>query len=212
MVRHPHTMNGRPRRHPHHHVSPYSAIPDASNWSISPPLKPMRLREDEGLQPVGMTLGATFGPKGVARRNRPHWGWDLQAAPNTTVYAVATGTIVAVAAVEHQDFGNYIKLAFRDPAGRLRYAFYAHLNAMYVRVGDVVMSGMPIGLSGGTGMHEAKVHPHLHFELHTEFGQTNPLKAGVLLATPTGRGRLDPGELLGYEVYSSTPRVSEPGD
>jgi murein DD-endopeptidase MepM/ murein hydrolase activator NlpD len=150
-------------------------------------------------------MSATYGHVRVNNRGGNHRGWDLQAEPNTRVLAVAFGLIVATGS-NHPDFGSYVKLAFSNQAGEQRYAFYAHLNVVYVKLNDMVMPGDGIGLSGGTGMKEAKDYPHLHFELHTEQGNWKN-QNGIIAPGPTGR--LDPGEWLGYGVYRSSDQVSE---
>ena len=47
---------------------------------------------------------------------------------------------------------------------------YAHLSKVNVKVGDVVMKGQKIGLSGNRGNSSG---PHLHIELRKNSGNSN---------------------------------------
>ena len=124
---------------------------------------------------------------------RAHQGWDLAAPVGTPLYAVAHGTIRQIS--EGGDYGIQITLEFRH-SGRRLFAFYAHLSAVECAEGDVVYEGQRIGLTGRTGnaRNLGVQDEHLHFEIR------NQARAGRGL-----RNRIDPGEVLGYEVYSSRP-------
>lgn len=97
---------------------------------------------------------------------RPHQGWDLYAAPGTTVYAIADGTIRWA---DHKGLlGKLIVLEFVHGDVTL-YAAYAHLQSMLVKQGATVSRGDAIGLAGLTGNASSMTgaDQHLHFEIRT---------------------------------------------
>lgn len=97
---------------------------------------------------------------------RPHQGWDFTAPVGTPAYAIADGT------VEFQrdggDYGLQLCLAF-ELAGQKRYAFYAHLEKVFVAKGAAVKRNDLICKTGQSG--NAYGMPvedqHLHFELRS---------------------------------------------
>lgn len=132
---------------------------------------------------------------GMVRNNntKPHQGWDLAALPGTPVYAIATGRAEFV---ENKGaYGVQICQTF-EHRGQPLYAFYAHLEHALVKNGDKITEGQLIGYSGQTGnaSGQCEADAHLHFEIRLV------PRPGLGLA-----GRIDPGEILGYEIYSSQP-------
>lgn len=85
-----------------------------------------------------------------------HLGNDLAAAEGTTILAAADG-VVRVAAV-HPSYGNYLRILHENGDETL----YAHLQYLFVHVGQRLSRGEPIGTVGDTGN---TTGPHLHFEL-----------------------------------------------
>lgn len=85
-----------------------------------------------------------------------HLGNDLAAAEGTAILAVADG-IVRVAAV-HPSYGNYVRILHEEGDETL----YAHLQYLFVHVGQPIHQGQQIGTVGDTGN---TTGPHLHFEL-----------------------------------------------
>lgn len=99
-----------------------------------------------------------------------HKGVDLACAEGTSVLAAMGGVVLA--AGRSTSYGNYVRIAHAGSTETL----YAHLQYLYVRPGEVVRAGQPLGTVGQTGR---ATGPHLHFEL---------LYRAV---------RYDPSELLG---------------
>jgi len=110
--------------------------------------------------------------------------------PGTDVYAIADGDLTSYVS---PSYGNTATLKFMHH-GKTYYAFYAHLNVILI-ANVCVTEGAVIGKSGMTG--NARTIPlseaHVHFEIRTV---SNP---GPHSGT---HGRVDPGEVLGYSVYS----------
>ncbi|MHB9858530.1 M23 family metallopeptidase [Streptomyces sp. YIM S03343] len=92
-----------------------------------------------------------------------HTGIDFHAASGTTVHAVGYGTVVETG--WGGAYGNQIVIRMNDGT----YTQYGHLSSIAVSVGQRVVTGQQIGLSGATGN---VTGPHLHFEARTtaEYG------------------------------------------
>jgi murein DD-endopeptidase MepM/ murein hydrolase activator NlpD len=116
------------------------------------------------LRPVrGGTFSSGFGPRrGSAGISKNHHGLDIAVPVKTPVYAAASGRVVRV--TSGGNYGLRIEIAHE---GKL-WTLYAHLSSASVRVGQQVMQGQRIGLSGGRrGAPNAgnSTGPHLHFEV-----------------------------------------------
>ncbi|MGW0878425.1 M23 family metallopeptidase [Streptomyces sp. NPDC002671] len=92
-----------------------------------------------------------------------HTGIDFHAASGTPVHAVGLGTVVSTG--WGGAYGNQIVIRMADGM----YTQYGHLSSIGVGVGQQVVPGQQIGLSGATGN---VTGPHLHFEARTtpEYG------------------------------------------
>lgn len=97
-----------------------------------------------------------------------HQGVDLACAEGTPVLAAMDG-VVSMAS-RSASYGNYIRLLHPDGTETL----YAHLQYLYVRPGEVVEAGQPLGSAGQTGR---ATGPHLHFELFQNGKQQDPTQA-----------------------------------
>ncbi|WP_306189784.1 MULTISPECIES: M23 family metallopeptidase [unclassified Streptomyces] len=87
-----------------------------------------------------------------------HTGIDFHAASGTSVHAVGVGTVVETG--WGGAYGNQIVIRMADGM----YTQYGHLSSIGVSVGQKVVPGQQIGLSGATGN---VTGPHLHFEART---------------------------------------------
>lgn len=97
---------------------------------------------------------------------RPHEGIDFHASSGTPVYATANGTIVNARA--SGTFGNMVKINHGFGVMTL----YAHLSKFSVKHGQKVKRGDEIGLVGNTGL---SVGPHLHYEVHLNGVEVDPV-------------------------------------
>lgn len=160
------------------------------------PLVVNKIRSDGPLEELSNSYGKV-------RNNLTKWhkGWDLLAEPNSLVFAVGDGSVVQ-SLNNVSGFGRCILLEFQNPKYKpglnacvgienyeKLYALYAHLSHSGVSKGDSVTKGETIGKSGVSGNAGGET-PHLHFELLLENSLTK------------NAPRIDPGELLGYELYS----------
>ncbi|MEU3983101.1 M23 family metallopeptidase [Streptomyces sp. NPDC026672] len=92
-----------------------------------------------------------------------HTGIDFHAASGTPVHAVGSGTVVSTG--WGGAYGNEVVIRMADGM----YTQYGHLSSIGVSVGQTVVPGQRIALSGATGN---VTGPHLHFEARTtpEYG------------------------------------------
>ena len=135
-------------------------------------------------------LSNTYG-KVRAGNTRVHQGWDLLASPGTPVFAIADGELKGGRSAS---YGNWISLKFQYQE-RTLFAFYAHLQLAF-QANSSVVEGSLIALTGRTGDGASTLplaEAHLHFEIRIL--ETIPKDLGLY-------GRLDPGQVLGYQVYS----------
>ena len=115
--------------------------------------------------PVHGPIGSPFGPRG----NRFHAGIDIVAPITTPVRAAADGRVSFAGWAA----GGWGKLVIVDHAQGAR-SLYAHLSAVGVKVGQLVVTGSRIGRIGATGDASG---PHLHFEVRVRGASADPLPA-----------------------------------
>ncbi len=106
--------------------------------------------------PVALSYGWYQEPK--TGEVRFHSGIDLLADPDTPVLSVEAGTVAF--AGEQGSYGNLVVVNHQDG----RQTRYAHLNNIFVGVGQQVKLGDKLGTVGSTGRPDIN-KPHLHFEV-----------------------------------------------
>lgn len=97
---------------------------------------------------------------------RLHPALDIARAIGTPVKAADSGYVV-VAGWSNAGYGKHIIINHGNGFQTL----YAHLDQIYVAVGNVVGQGAVIGAMGTTGN---STGPHLHFEIHKNGVRVNP--------------------------------------
>ena len=85
-----------------------------------------------------------------------HRGVDLACAEGSRVLAAMGGVVTA--ARRSSSYGNCVRISHPDGQETL----YAHMQYLYVRAGEVVQAGQPLGTVGRTGR---ATGAHLHFEI-----------------------------------------------
>ena len=139
---------------------------------------------------------------GYGRRRHPilgytrmHRGVDFAAPAGTPIYAAGNGTIAEIG--RNGGYGKYIRIRHNG-----RYATaYAHMSRFGrgLKRGSRVRQGQVIGYVGSTG---ASTGPHLHYEIHVEGRQTNPMA----LKLPSGR-KLKGSELAEFRAAQDAIRA-----
>lgn len=101
-----------------------------------------------------------------------HTGIDLALATGTSVLALRDGIVLFEGWSGDGLTGIFVKLRFADGSTGLA----AHLSQTSVNIGQAVVAGQQIGLSGGTrGQGLQNWAPHLHYEEADRNGFYDPL-------------------------------------
>ncbi|HYN30479.1 MAG TPA: M23 family metallopeptidase [Dermatophilaceae bacterium] len=109
-----------------------------------------------------MPLAATRFTSGFGMRwGRLHAGNDFGCSVGTPVRAMSKGTVIF--AGSQSGYGTKVEIRYWD--GTVSY--FGHLSVLKVSVGDTVLAGDVVALSGNTGR---STGPHLHLEIHPNGG------------------------------------------
>jgi murein DD-endopeptidase MepM/ murein hydrolase activator NlpD len=114
--------------------------------------------------PAGGSISARFGDRSRYWVLR-HTGLDFDAPYGSRVRAVMAGTVIK--ATRAGAYGNLIVIRNREGID----FWYAHLSAMYVRVGKKIQSGQIIGAVGDSGN---STGAHLHLEIRKYDNPVDP--------------------------------------
>jgi murein DD-endopeptidase MepM/ murein hydrolase activator NlpD len=121
-------------------------------------------------------------------------GLDDRTGKPVEVIAAASGVVVSINLHWEPSSpirgGNYIWIY--DPI-KSRYYYYAHLNEIFVKVGQIVSCGEPLGTVGRTGVkaYPKKSPTHLHFTVHqSKDGYPKPLNPFMELIKASCQERL----------------------
>ncbi|AVH85353.1 hypothetical protein RsoM2USA_425 [Ralstonia phage RsoM2USA] len=105
----------------------------------------------------------------VTGQVKPHKGCDFAYPGGATKDALASADGEVIFAGVKNGYGNVVYIGHKNGAGvALCVTKYAHLEKIYVKVGDRVYGGQPVGHEGKTGIGTGK---HLHFEIRGGDGQ-----------------------------------------
>ena len=123
------------------------------------------------IDPSKFWLSSLFGPRKNPRGWKFHQGIDMAAIKGTPVKAVASGEVIE--ARFDAGYGKMILLAH----GNHYQTRYAHLDKIFVSVGQTVERGTVIGRVGATGNVRSMGYDgsHLHFEVQSAERRVNPL-------------------------------------
>lgn len=142
------------------------------------------------LQPVKIT--SEFGKRKdpvTGKESAMHYGLDLiskNANSKKQVFAVADGIVLSVVTNQSSaktGYGNRIWIRHKDLGWS---SFYAHLEKVNVKKGDVVKQGQIIGIEGKTGK-SAGIHLHFGIQYIGNSTWQNPInfKVPYIQVTPT---------------------------
>jgi len=118
--------------------------------------------------------------------SRMHQGVDFAAAAGTPIFAAGDGVVEVIG--HNGGYGNYVRIRHN----RTMSTAYGHMRrfASGLAQGSRVRQGDVIGYVGSTGL---STGPHLHYEVHVNGTQVNPLSVDL----PVGR-ILEGAELVAF--------------
>lgn len=121
---------------------------------------------------LASSKGAMFGMTRNGGK-RAHQGIDLAIDKGYRCYSVEDGNVVSTSlGANGYGYTVTVKLECENKDLNGKFAFYAHLSRIDVKVGEKIKAGTVIGLSGDTGnakgMDEVSEGAHLHFEIRTK--------------------------------------------
>ena len=129
---------------------------------------------------AGSSVSSCFGPRVLNGVAGFHPGVDIAQPIGTPVFAAAGGSVSFAGPVSGYG-NNYVTILH---GGHIATG-YGHMNAMSVKLGQLVAQGQQIGVVGNQG---ASFGPHLHFNVidltkpHDLFnGNVDPLKNGLTI-------------------------------
>jgi murein DD-endopeptidase MepM/ murein hydrolase activator NlpD len=97
-----------------------------------------------------------------------HRGIDIAAPSGTPVYAAHSGKVIRASNTDPKGYGNNVVIQGDDRY----YSWYAHLSAFRTKVGERLLRGSLLGLSGGAKGDPGaggSTGPHLHFAISKAF-------------------------------------------
>jgi murein DD-endopeptidase MepM/ murein hydrolase activator NlpD len=99
-----------------------------------------------------------------------HYAYDISDTSQPPIWAAASGVVVKAQCGWNGGYGCVILI---DHGGDLE-TLYAHLDDIYVEVGQTVEQGQVIGKQGNTGRVYGRTGIHLHFEVRENGIKLNP--------------------------------------
>lgn len=137
------------------------AVRLGSNFIRFPLLQPYRISSNFNLNRLNPVTGLIS----------PHSGVDFAVPVGTPVLSVGDGEVII--SKYSKIAGNYVCIKHNNQC----VTRYMHLNKVLVKLGQKVIQGQQIALSGNTGR---STGPHLHFEVWINHQPVNPLTTDIL--------------------------------
>ena len=173
-------------------------------WPVEPEYQ-MLLHDRYQVSSGSNTVGGYTHNNGLMREKhyvfgsrRNHYGFDITAAPGSSVSASADGTVLGIYTdtddIGSTGYGRYIIIRHKNKHNDSTvFTLYAHLSGVMVNSGDDVVQGQTVALTGNTGGSRI---PHLHLEFR--------------LGTNDNKHAVDPLELLPQRDFSLRRSALEP--
>ncbi len=120
--------------------------------------------------PIDGYITSTYGNRinPVLKKEEFHNGVDIYGELGQDVFAIADGVVTEVR--KSETYGNILKYKLKD--FEEFEVFYAHLNLVEVKEGDVIEKGQVVATCGNTGL---TTGPHLHFTIYKNGVHLDPI-------------------------------------
>ena len=138
-----------------------------------------------------------YGRRGTAWKSGVHSGIDLVGITNKKVYSICNG-VIERAGYDKGGFGNYVRIKEDGTENRI---YLAHLEKIYVKVGQRVSYTTVVGLMGSTGN---STGPHTHVEIR-KFQNgvaVSKLNPATYMGIPNKVGTYNS---VNYQINTQTP-------
>jgi len=154
-------------------IDPQTGEPSATPTPVARASSASGIATSTFINPApGYPITSSFGYRThpIHGDRRLHTGTDL-GTPNGTIIRAADGGQVTFAGVSGSLTSGYGRLVIIDH-GNGSETYYAHLQGFFVRQGDIIAQGDPVGRANSSG---GSTGPHLHFEIRQNGQPQNPM-------------------------------------
>ena len=142
-----------------------------------------------------------YGRKGTAWKSGIHQGIDLVGITNKKVYSICPG-VVERAGYDKGGFGNYVRIKEDGTENRI---YLAHLDKIYVKVGQRVTYTTVVGLMGSTG-NSTGAHTHVEIRKFQNGIAVSKLNPATYMGIPNKVGTYNSAN---YQITTQTPAQTQ---
>lgn len=155
-------------------IDPAVTLPEDAQWqALTTPVTPQKKWQGKFQVPVPVEFAECYPSRFGSRRSYNgssydyfHTGLDFCGNTSTEIFAPAAGTVVFAGPLTVRGNATIIDHGWGVYTG------YLHQSEIFVKTGDQVEAGQPIGLVGATGR---VTGPHLHLEVWVGGAQVDPM-------------------------------------
>lgn len=140
-----------------------------------------------------------YGRSGTAWRSGRHQGIDLVGITNKKVYSICIG-VVERAGYDKGGFGNYVRIKEDGTENRI---YLAHLDKIYVKIGQRVSYTTVIGLMGSTG-NATGTHTHVEIRRFNNGVAISKLNPANYMGIPNKVGKYNSNN---YQIDTKQTQV-----
>ena len=138
-----------------------------------------------------------YGRRGNAWKSGVHSAMDLVGITNKKVYSICNG-VIERAGYDKGGFGNYVRIKEDETENRI---YLAHLEKIYVKVGQRVSYTTVVGLMGSTG-NSTRPHTHVEIRKFKNGVAVSKLNPATYMGIPNKVGTYNS---VNYQINAQTP-------
>lgn len=142
-----------------------------------------------------------YGKKGSSWASGVHQGIDLVGVTNKKVYAICPG-VIERAGYDKGGFGNYVRIKEDGTENRI---YLAHLDKIYVKVGQKVTYTTVVGLMGSTG-NSTGAHTHVEIRQFKNGVAVKKLNPAIYMGLPNELGTYNSAN---YQIAVQNNKTSQ---